>query len=598
MRSRAILALGLVLLAGAAGAQTGAETPDVPAGEATIRGRVVRAEAGAPAAGVEVVLYALPASAPPGVRRTVSDDEGRFVFASIDHDPATTYLVGARYQGVSYPGARVQFAAGEREHEVEVRVHEVTPETAGLALRELRMRLDWLGDRIDVSEVLAVANPGPSTVFVPPDRRAGHAPAAEVELPAGAHGLTGPLGLVPEGVEQKGRELRWFGPVFPGSGEVDYVYEVPAAAGTLRLERQLPAQPVQVTLQVPASGPEVLAPGLTAGDPTVVAGRGYKVFSGPVSGRLALEIQVPAARHDPGAVSLAEVRILGELDAAAFVAREEHVIEVKGDAPVLADDDEPLLAISLPTGASDLRFGAPESGARLVPLPDGSGLGVLGPLSPGETVLEVRYRIPAGDGPFTLVRRFAERVPLLSVYLADTGNLRVESARLHRRRPARTTDRTYLHLEGFEIAPQEEVSVQVATFPPHRELPRAATVLFVALAAGAAALVLAGPLRRPGGGSLGPEDEVESAAQREREALTASLRDLEHDFETGKLVADDYAQLRDDLRSRALGLLQEERSAAARPPAPPAGPGLCPGCGHRPGPDDRFCARCGRSLAS
>src|SRR4030095_11119045 len=143
----------------------------------------------------------------------------------------------------------------------------------------------------------------------------------------------------------------------------------------------------------------------------------------------------------------AEVRVIGELDAAAFVAREEHVIHVEGDTPVVAAGDAPLVAIPLPAGASDLRFGAPESGTRLVPLDEG-GLGVLGPLPPGETVLELRYRIPAEAGkPFTLARRFAAHVPLLSVYVADNGRLDARSERLHRRRPVTTPDRTYLHFE-------------------------------------------------------------------------------------------------------------------------------------------------------
>jgi hypothetical protein len=575
-------------------AETGdAAVPGVPAGEATLRGRVLRAADAAPAPDVEVMLYALPAGAPPGLRRTQTGPDGRFAFEKIDHDPATTYLVGARYQGVSYPGARIQFAAGERERELEVRVQEVTEETGGVALRELRLRLDWLGERLEVAEALAVANPGERTVYLAPQRRAGRAPILELELPAGAANLSGPLGLVPDGVELAGRELRWFGPILPGESELDYRYDVPTREGALRLERALPAGTVKVTVLAPAGGPTVAAPGLAEGEGTVVSGRGYKVLSGELSGQLRLELSVPAARRDPGAVSLAEVRILGELDPVAFVGREEHVIEVTGDSPVIAGDGAPLLAIPMPEGVSDLRFGTPESSTRLVPLPDGSRLGVLGPLAPGETVVELRYRMAVGEGPFTLARHFAARVPLLSVYLADTGNLRVESERLHRRRPATTPDRTYIHLEAFELTPGEQVALAVVTLPAKRGFPRAATVAFVALATGLAALALGAPLRA-GRPAAAEAEEVESAADVERDALDLALGDLEHDFETGKLDRGDYDRMNDELRARSL-----ELRAVSRAPVPAPSPGArsCAGCGHPAEPEARFCAQCGARLA-
>jgi hypothetical protein len=598
MKLRRVLALALLLLPLGAQGQPAAPTPpDVPAGQAALRGRVLRAADGSAAAGVDVLLYALPAQAPPGVRRGVSGPDGRFAFEGIDEDPATTYLVGAHYQGVSYPGARFQFGAGEREREVEVRVHEVTDESAGTALSELHVRLDWLGERLEVTEELRVENPGGRTVFVAEGQRAARRPAVALGLPKGAAEVTGPLGLLPEGVELSGGQLLWYGPVFPGGGELAYQYALPAAEGALRIERSLPAGRLRVQVLAPAGGPALSAPGLSEGEPTVISGRGYKVFSGELGERLALELAVPAARHDPAAVSVAEVRILGELDAAAFEGREEHVIQVSGDGPVIANGSAPLLAIPLPEAASDLRFGSPASSTRIVPLPDGRGIGVMGPLSPGETVLELRYRLPAGSGPFALERRFAAKVPLLSVYLADTGNLRVASERLHRRRAARTPDRSYVHLEAFEVAPDEKVAFSVETRAPRRSLPRPALVALVALATGLAAFSLAGPLRAAPAGAPAETPELESAAQREREALSSALGDLEHDFETGKLDAADYARMGEELRGRVHQLLEVERARApdAAPPEPEAR--RCPGCAREAAAEDAFCARCGAKLA-
>jgi hypothetical protein len=625
MRGARSVALAVLVVAAlsvpARGQVDAPPAPDVPAGSGAIAGRVVRAADGMPAGEVEVVLYALPSDAPPGLRRGRSGPDGRFAFERIDAVPSTTYLVGARYHGVSYPGARVQFAAGEERREVEVRVHDVTDDVRGAEPRALRLRLDWAGDRLLASETLSVSNPGTRTLLVPPERRGRAAPALALDLPPGARNATGPLGLLPEGVVVAGETLRWYGPLFPGENELSISYEVPVREGRVDLARAL-AAPLRVTLLVPAGGPEVDAPGLAPGETTMEQGRGYRTFEGDVgAGRLALALRVPAARTDPSAVSLAEVRVIGELDAAAFVGREEHVIRVEGDTPVVAAGDAPLVAIPLPAGASDLRFGAPESGTRLAPLDEG-GLGVLGPLPPGETVLELRYRIPAeAGGSFTLARRFGAHVPLLSVYVADNGRLDARSERLHRRRPVKTPDRTYLHFEAFELAPNEEPALTLALRPPRRELPRAATVALVGLAAGLVAFALAAPLRGPRvlAGAV-PEPGARDRLQEERDALAEALADLEHDFETGKLEATDYAAMREELASAQVGAGAEDRAHASsedgaaaghaaqgnageRPsflPSDPSAPSTptpgCNACGHATAAGDRFCARCGARL--
>ena len=117
-----------------------------------------------------------------------------------------------------------------------------------------------------------------------------------------------------------------------------------------------------------------------------------------------------------------------------------------------------------------------------------------------------------------------------------------------------------------------------------------ASLLAALLAAGGIAFVLAAPLRR----SARPAD----AAAAERESLYAAIRDLEEDFETGKLSDGDFAALRGELRGRALALLQAERETGAPlPETPPeAAVAACSACGRTLAPEDRFCSRCGAAV--
>jgi hypothetical protein len=199
-----------------------------------------------------------------------------------------------------------------------------------------------------------------------------------------------------------------------------------------------------------------------------------------------------------------------------------------------------------------------------------------------------------GGSSVDLIRSFEKRIPLLGVYLADTGRLTPESDRLHRRRPVRTDDLTYIHLEAFSVAPGEEVALRISSRPPSRGSSRGGVMAFIVLAGVLSGALLAAPLL---GRDLGPEDaEVEALPSvRERESIYAAIRDLEHDHETGKIAEADYTGMRDELRARAVALLRQEREGA-RGAEESSGPPRCPSCGGEVGATDRFCSRCGGAL--
>jgi hypothetical protein len=610
----ALAGLALGALAAGAGAQPAppgheagatAAVPDVPAGPAAIRGRVIHPERPAAAAGVEVALYALSASGEAGVRRVLSGADGRFAFENVANDPGTTYLIGARFADVPYPGARVVFEAGEREREVEVRVGDATHERDAVVLVEHRLQLDPVGARLRVVETLVLRNTGTRTVYVPAAERGRAVPALRTRLPEGASEFAVPFDLAPEGLVQKGDELSFYGPIYPGEQELSWSWALPAPSGRLTLSRTLPAAAEKVVVLAPLGGPAVEVAGLSGDAEVEVAGRRYRRLEGGArraGARLDVALDIAATRADPGAVSLAETRVILDADAAVLDVREEHVLAVSGDSPVLAPEGRSLLTLSLPVAARDLRFATSAPDTALEATADGS-LGVIGPLPPGESSVEIRYRLPVGGAEVDWQRRFSAALPLLSVYVADTGRLALDSARLHRRRPVRTADRSYAHLEAFEVEPGEEIALRITELPPRRGLSRPLALgLAALLAAGAIAAVVA-PLRR---GPTRAEDAepVETPALREREALYASIRDLEHDFETGKISEADHAALRDELRARAVALLRREREAARTAPsaalprsATPSAAASCPACGAERRPADRFCAQCGLALA-
>ena len=594
----------LALLLAWAAPAAGQETPDLPAGPARVEGQVVHAETGAPMPGLQVVLYALTADQVPGLRRATSDDEGRFVFAGISNDPSIGYLLGARYREVPYPGARVAFAPGETRHEAIIRVADLTASpaelrTLGVTLRVLR---DAAGLR--VMETVALMNDGPRTYYRVPGER-GSAAAWSRTLPEGARDFRMPLGVVPEGVVRDGRALAYYGPVYPGAHELQYTYAVPPVAGddgreSLRLPFPL-AEGTRLRVLLPEGLGELEAAGLQREEaPVLEDGRRHVAYAASGPGEIDLTFRLPAARLDPAAARLTEARAVLTLDDAALRVSETYDLEVSGDGVVLSTEEAPFLHVAFPQGASDLRFGSDAAGVSLVPHGTG-GLAAVGTVGPGSFQVGVEYVLTVEAFPVQWSRSAPGDVPVFSVYVADTGDLAPSSERLHRRRPARTSDLTYLHLEAFQVAANELVDLTLGKLPPRSSARGPVAFAASGVIAALAILLLAAPLRA--GASPELAEETRSAVEREREAVMAAIRDVDHDFETGKLGEADHRELRTALRARAIALLREERVGGAAEPAGTTAAGTraetdAPAEPEPPALDGPRCASCGEALAA
>ncbi len=589
------LALGVALAAGAAPAQQ--DPPNaggVPAGPGTIRGRILRETRPDAVGGLEVALYTLSQAGTPGIEQTLSAADGRFAFEGVSNDPATVYLVGVRAEGVPF-GVRVAFAAGERDARVELRVLEASADTAATRSGDPALRVEPSCSGIRVTEVHALENPTPRVIYVPPAERGTRAPILRGELPAQDSGFAVPLGTPPEGLERDGTRLRFWGPLYPGSQELEFGYDLPAVGGRVAWRRGFPDGAERVVLFSDEQGPELRGERLKPADARSFDGRSQRAVEA-----LALEpgeafdvVFELAARQEP-ALSTPRAEFWLEIDEAALTVDQRVTLLVAGDDPLVARDAAPLLCLALPEGAEGIRFAAATLELGLSTDPSGD-LVVRGPIPAGESSLALRYRIPVRGEPLRFAPRFSQAVPLLALFVADTGIV-TEAPRLHRRRPVRSDDRTFLHLEGFGIEPGESVEILFERLPAPLALPRLAVPGFALLATAAAIAFLIAPLRRRRDAAAVATPRASPLAE-EREALYAAIRDLDEDRETGKLTEQDHAQLRAELRARAVQLLQEERGAARVAAAP--GPAThCPGCGAAPPQEARFCPQCGVSLSA
>lgn len=592
--------LAACLLVTAAAAQEPPALPSVPSGPATIRGEVHHPEGAARVAGLPVVLYALASDGTPGVDNTTTDAAGAFAFEGVSNDPGTVFLLAVRYGEIPF-GRRLAFAPEQLEQTVVVDVSDPVHEATDLRVTETRFTLDLTAGGVVVREVhgLEVAE-GP-VAYVPAEARAGATPLFTARLPAGATDFRPVMMNVGDDLEQRGRDLLYWGPIYPEGQEVQYEYRLPAVSGALTLREVLPSGSERVLVAVPPGVSLASTTRLRERDATEPQGPSpsFQVWEGTgfaPGERLEVRFELPELRSDPGAIALDEATHWLELDDTNLLVNSNLALSVSPGAPVVADGDDPLLRLVLPPGAELL--GVSEEFEALGAERTDTGFDLRGPIGPGDTRLAYRYRVPSDAGRASVDLTFDRDVPVVRALIADTGVV-VESERTHRRRPVRQGTRTYLHREAFQVAAGEPVHLGLSLIE-RSPTPRAVSLGLMVVVALASGWMLAAPLR---GSPDGAADESEaSALEHERSLVYTSIRDLDHDYETGKIADEDYAQARTALRARAVELLRQEQvaeadSVAAAAPAEGA-VRFCTGCGERLQPQWRFCSACGEAIAA
>jgi hypothetical protein len=609
---RALLTALLLLAASAAPAQqVTPPAPPLPQGDGTVRGRVLHPDGNEKVKAIPVVLYGLSRDGQPGVANTTTDAGGAFAFEGIANGPDIVYLVGARFAGIPFFGPRVAFEAGSSELQVEIEVSDPTSAVGAVSVDEVIVQLEWSGGQLAVQETHRLRNDSASVVLVP-DAQRGASPAPfSAQLPGGATAFEPMTGGFDDAFDENAGQLRYWGPIYPGGQDLRFAYRLAPSEGEgeVHFALQLSSGAASVSVLAPSDGLEFeIEPGTRLGPQATIEieGRSFVVARGadlPAGSRIALRATLPESRDDPSALSLGRTDLWVELDDTQLVVNHEIQLRVDGLSPLASRaQGPPLLRIPLPEGAETAELSA-ETRAFGASVANGA-LELRGPIPAGESTVRARYRLPATASGAQLTFRAAAKLPTLNVFVADTGVI-IRSKRLHRRRPFPSGTRTYLHREAYQLEAGEEIEVELQRLERASLGPGVSAGLTLAAMFGASLFVI-GPLRRR---QEAREVETENPLQLQRDAVYQDIRDIDHDFETGKLSEEDHAEMRAELRGRAIELLRRERASAATAAEPgtadapdtaaeaPRPGSFCPGCGARADADWSFCSACGRNLA-
>jgi len=298
-----------------------------------------------------------------------------------------------------------------------------------------------------------------------------------------------------------------------------------------------------------------------------------------------LELKVYDESSDPKGLRVAQIQWVIERDAGRYrVSQRARVANAERSVVRVAEDHPPLLRVALAPGHGEVStpFDRLPAGVRIA----GDGAEIRGPVFPGDEglVIELSYDLtPAAGGALETRILAPDAVDELALYVQDFG-VEIDAGALHPSRVAQQDDVFFQSFVGFDLAAQAELPLRVTPLPPVREAGTWGAIALAALIAGSLAAFAGWPVanaRAAAAAQAPPEVDPAEAA------LRSALADLEHDYETGKLSAEDRARLEREL-TRAPG-------AAAPDAAPAAAPTPC-ACGRVPAPADRFCAACGNKL--
>lgn len=588
-----VCSLGLALVASS---QT---PPPLPTGPGTVRGQVVHPDGPDRTAGVPVVLYGLSSSGEPGLASTQTDLQGRFVFEGVSNAEDMAYLVAARFREIPFFGPRVQFAGGATETTVEIPVTDPTRDVDRVDGREVIVQLEWAGPQLAIQEIHRLHIRGTQVLFVDQASRGGATPAFELDLPQGATRFVPISAGFADQVEEREGHIRFWGPLYPGDQELRFQYTVPVDGDETTISFALPLDAATFSLMTSEGGPRIRRSGPGGvpephGEPEVLEVAQEKFFVHRIQdvqagAPLSFVVQRPPTSSDPGRIRIKDVEAWVEYDDARVVTNLQLRLAVAGAEQIASAGSEPLLQIPLPSGARRIELSAD---AHALGASESDGvIGFTGPFPPGDSRAAIRFQLDATPDGRNFALRFPLEVAALNVLVADTG-IAVESSRLHQRRPFREGTRIYLHREAFHVEPNETVSIGLRPLSETR-LGNAPTLGITFLAVAAACFLLARPLLAA---RTAPTEADPNRLSMQREALLQDIRDIDHDFETGKLAEADHRVMRSALRARAVALLREERfghEKAAEAPATSAG---CPGCGGAIEAAWTFCSNCGADL--
>jgi hypothetical protein len=216
-----------------------------------------------------------------------------------------------------------------------------------------------------------------------------------------------------------------------------------------------------------------------------------------------------------------------------------YILDIQNSARVPVNPPA-ALSIDMPKGAlsTTVLSGAPQAIAR------GDRITVTGPFAPGQTQVQVAYRMPFSNGDVAINQTVPLSVPGLAVLMKKVGEATLTSPQLPNVQEREFDGERYVLAQGSTIPSGGTLTLNISGLPHHSPVPRQiALALAATMIAGAMWAAVKGPSR-----STNAARVKQLVARREK--IFSELVRLEQQKRSGSLDAARYAERRPALMTQ------------------------------------------------
>ena len=246
----------------------------------------------------------------------------------------------------------------------------------------------------------------------------------------------------------------------------------------------------------------------------------------------------PVFQPQPGKVEFGEgTRVI--LDHADDALQVYYILDIRNNARTPVNPPSAVV-INMPSGAlgATVLAGAPQAVAL------GDHVTISGPFAPGQTDVQLAYRLPVTSGDVTFEQKLPLGVPGLAVLMKKVGDISFSSPQLPNVQEREFEGDRYVLAQGPALPSGAPLAITVTGLPHHSPWPRR---IALTLAIGMLAIGFSAAGRRPR-----PSANAARAKQLagKREKLYSELVRLEQQRRAGTIDAAKYAERRPALMAQ------------------------------------------------
>jgi len=234
-------------------------------GNGTLKGRILNQTTGAAApANLSVTLQIYDNRQFTQQLTAQADVAGNYQFTGLSTSDTLSYTVAAIYNGIPYESDPVGFTAGVTVLEADLAVYETSESDTALSTSRLHAFIDFVDDHtLQVTELYILNNDSDRVFIGAPVHLTSTARATlRFTLPAGATNLRLREGIVGEDVIATATGFVTTLPLYPGTNQFLFAYDLPFTRPSFKFERLLDYSPASTSILIADQGQRVSSPNL------------------------------------------------------------------------------------------------------------------------------------------------------------------------------------------------------------------------------------------------------------------------------------------------------------------------------------------------